>query len=77
MLMEKRTMADIRREKFNRQGQIARDLAELALKDIDDALAESALAQEWFGPRDGIPITDSDTLASPIGYYDPDQSLLG
>lgn len=38
--MEKRTMAEVRREKFNKQGQIARDLADLALKDIDDALAE-------------------------------------
>lgn len=33
-------MADIRREKFNKQGQIARELADLALADIDDALAE-------------------------------------
>lgn len=33
-------MADIRREKFNRQGQIARELADLALQEIDDALAE-------------------------------------
>jgi hypothetical protein len=73
--MEKRTMADIRREKFNRQGQIARELADLALKEIDDALAESPLAQEWFGPQDGIPITDSDTLASPIGYYEPPKSI--
>ena len=31
-------MADIRREKFNRQGQIARELADLALQEIDDAL---------------------------------------
>lgn len=38
MLMEKRTMADIRREKFNRQGQLARELANLALAEIDDAL---------------------------------------
>ncbi len=36
--MEKRTMADIRREKFNKQGQIARELADLALRDIDEAL---------------------------------------
>lgn len=42
--MEKRTMADIRREKFNRQGQIARELANLALQEIDDALAEYAEA---------------------------------
>lgn len=38
--MERRTQAEIRREKFNKQGQIARDLADLALQDIDDALAE-------------------------------------
>lgn len=31
-------MADIRREKFNKQGQIARELADLALRDIDEAL---------------------------------------
>lgn len=36
--MEKRTMADIRREKFNKQGQLARELADLALRDIDDLL---------------------------------------
>ena len=36
--MERRTMADIRREKFNRQGQLARELANLALAEIDDAL---------------------------------------
>ena len=39
---EKRTMADIRREKFNKQGQIARELADLALQEIDEALQEHA-----------------------------------
>ena len=33
-------MADIRREKFNKQGQIARELANLALAEIDEALAD-------------------------------------
>lgn len=37
-MTEKRTRADIRREKFNKQGKIARDLADLALQDIDQAL---------------------------------------
>lgn len=71
-------MADVRREKFNRQGQIARDLADLAMREIDEALDEcgSVLGREWAGPPDGIPITDSDTLASPLGYYDPDTSFL-
>lgn len=40
--MEKRTMADIRREKFNKQGQIARELADLALREIDEALTDHA-----------------------------------
>lgn len=31
-------MAEIRREKFNKQGKIARDLADLALQEIDEAL---------------------------------------
>lgn len=68
-------MADIRREKFNRQGQIARELADLALKEIDEVLEGSPLGREWAGPPDGIPITDSDSLASPIGYYEPAKSI--
>lgn len=70
-------MADVRREKFNRQGQIARDLASLALSEIDEALADnSPLMREWVGPEGGIPIVDSDTLASPIGYCEPRTSFL-
>ena len=68
--MEKRTMADIRREKFNRQGQIARELADLALKDIDEALADHYASQRRY------PILDDDTLASPIGYYEEPPSIL-
>ena len=41
--MERRTMADIRREKFNKQGVIARELASLALQDIDDALQDNVI----------------------------------
>ncbi len=33
-------MAEIRAEKFNKQGIIARELANLALAEIDEALAE-------------------------------------
>lgn len=61
-------MADIRREKFNRQGQIARELADLAMREIDEALADHASTLR--------PITDEDTLASPIGYYETNTSIL-
>lgn len=63
-------MADVRREKFNKQGQIARDLADLALREIDEAL------EAWPPVDNRIPITDDDTLASPIGYYSPPESIL-
>lgn len=59
--MEKRTMADIRREKFNRQGQIARELADLALQEIDDALkgyAETADVINLFPERPDPPEPD-------------------
>lgn len=35
-----KTSAEVRREKFNRQGVIARELAELALREIDEALVD-------------------------------------
>lgn len=76
MLMEKpKTQAQLRHEEFERHAQRARELGDKALHDIDEVLAESQLAQQWFGPKDGIPITDEDTLASPIGYYQPPESI--
>lgn len=38
--MDNRTMAEIRKEKFSKQGQLARELADLALLEIDEALAD-------------------------------------
>lgn len=64
-------MADIRREKFNKQGKIARDLADLALREIDEALTEQAILDGRLHP-----ITDDDPLASPIGYYEDPPSIL-
>lgn len=74
--MERRTQADKRREEFNRQGKIARDLADLAMAEIDEALLEqSHLYRSWTG-AELHPITDDDTLASPIGYYETPRSIL-
>lgn len=42
--MEKLTRAEVRRRDFNRQGKIARELADLALQEIDDALLDYAEA---------------------------------
>lgn len=58
--MERRTMADIRREKFNKQGMVARELATLALRDIDEALADHSATVLEFSPR-----PDSDPLPDP------------
>lgn len=78
-------MADIRREKFNKQGQVARDLANLALHEIDDALVEQEALRSrleydgFFGDdldRQLRPITDSDSLAPPIGHYVVPGSVL-
>ena len=37
--MERRTQAQARAEKFSRRGQELRDLADLAMRDIDETLA--------------------------------------
>lgn len=79
MLMEKpKTQAELRKESFARQTKIAKDLADLALIEIDEALAEqSHLYRSWLGlPERGAPITDDDTLASPLGYLAVDKSIL-
>lgn len=105
-IMEKRTQAELRKDKFTRQAKIARDLADLALKEIDEAIdghtgfinyehvigraiarheidaneAYQALDayERWIlsGHSDLVPITDDDTLASPLGYLAGDDSIL-
>lgn len=42
--MEKLSRAEVRRRDYNRQGKIARDLADLALQEIDEALLDYAEA---------------------------------
>lgn len=76
---KKRTQADVRRERFNQEAKIAKDLADLALREIDEALEAEQLFENWIerGDSNRFPITDDDTLASPIGYYEKPPSIYG
>lgn len=73
--MEKPTQADSRKEHFARQAKVARDLADLALNEIDEALAgyvppvHSELYELWEDDPNLHPIHDGDKLAQPIGYF--------
>lgn len=97
MLMERhKTQAEVRKERFDVAAQAAKGITELALREIDQALAddeevranlevgvkygnltvdEAEFALRAYRETRGIPIYDDDTLAGPVGYYEPPESI--
>lgn len=62
---KKKTYADIRREEFERHAQVAKDLADISLRDIDAVLAEEErfiASVHESADRDGEGLSEAELL---------------